>query len=433
MKMNQDLYSLDRISFLANNVFKRCYIPLIASLCVYAFNLSHHCSLRAAQCIDGYWLDHWLIGYDSGFNRRGLLGWMHKLLVGETLNIQALHIFAYFLIALIFFIVYVSLRAAVSTATSKKLIAVMFALPILSVFFETLGDPMHLCIGIYGASCIAISRIRIRWVNAFIAVLTVVLTSLIHEASLFLIAPAYVLIATSANHRGPQIRPAFVAIFMIYFASLLIYLLLMLKGSFGGGEELATGAVKAYNAITGATYTYSGSQSATFVDLLKGEYNLYYSSFQSIIKFVLKPLGSGLVPISFLLLVCSLYKAKESAMTLWKAWLFVSLSSLPLYVIAHDWGRFAIYNLIISFIATLLFSIPTGISFSGKEKKLRPRELKRVAVIAVFALAIAFAAYPIHGSYRIDGLPLRGTLAIVTGSIAFLAAKAGQKVLQLRA
>ena len=427
LKMNQDLALLSRMSILADNIFKRFYAPLIASLCVYTFNLSHHCSLRAAQCIGGYWLDHWLIGYDLGFSRRGLLGWAHKLLVGESLNIQALHLFSYFLIALVFFFVYKSLREMVGVTTSKKLIALMFALPILSVFFETLSDPIHLCIGVYGVSCIFIAKSRIKWINAIVAISTVILTSLVHEASLFLIAPSFVMLATSGRHGIPRVKLAFIATFVIYFASLVIYFLLMPKDSFEGGEALKSGAVRAYNIFTGNVYTYSGSQSATFMDLLRGEYNLYFGSLKSFVRFILKPIGTGLVPISFLLLVSCLTKARQTAAILWRIWIFIGLSSFPLYVIAHDWGRFAIYNLIVLFISTLSLNISSIFSTPGRDARSHPDgKSNDYLVVAILALVIAFAAYPIHRGYRIDGLPLPGTLAVVTASIAFLVVKVGQ-------
>jgi hypothetical protein len=399
----------------------RRYYPLLAALSIYSFCFSHHCSIAKASCIDRYWLDHWLITYGAGFTRRGLLGSIHYMLAGEKLNVIALNFLCFLLIALVFTLIYKCLVLLAGKYFGQRIMLLMVASPILSVFFETLGDPMHINLSIFGLSLLVCCKLDSKYLKSAVAIFAVIVTSLIHEASLFLLAPAYLLLVVLHFKKVPSIKHAFLLYACIISIALIAFASLLLSGALPPhGRSEVDGAIQSFNFINRSTYYYSGKQSIGFSELLRGEYQLYFGSVKSVVMFLIKPFRSGLVPLVFLWSAANLCSQRCHAALVIKSWFFISICSFPLYVIAHDWGRFAIYNLLVCLLIACAVSLE-GLAMSEPSFSLAcaSRIPSLIDFKIVLPLILVYASYPITTYYRVDGIPFSGFKSIVGGLLGF--------------
>jgi hypothetical protein len=110
-------------------------------------------------------------------------------------------------------------------------------------------------------------------------------------------------------------------------------------------------------------------------------------------------------PILFLSVAYIFLKDRKSL----KIFIILLLISLPLYVIAHDWGRFAIYSFFLSLICSFFYQEKV-INFGKLDQgmDLLQSKLKlQYPVVALFPLL-----YISYDSYRIHGLSMANTIYI---------------------
>lgn len=155
----------------------------------------------------------------------------------------------------------------------------------------------------------------------------------------------------------------------------------------------------------GSVFTLYQSSLPSFLTLLQQEILFYFGSVKGVVYFFLKIFRVTFWPILFLSVSFVFLKDRRSL----KIFIILLLISSPLYVIAHDWGRFAMYTFFLALICSF-FSQGEDINFGRLEQRidLLISKLKlQYSVVALFPLL-----YISYDSYRIHGLSMANTIYI---------------------
>jgi hypothetical protein len=230
---------------------------------------------------------------------------------------------------------------------------------------------------------------------------------MIHEAAIFLLLPSIYLICRLSVKR----RPGYLLLaFIMVLLTIGTVLFLNTQEPNSSGMALLT---------TNSTEYFPPSNAMPpFIDLLKYEFLYYFGSAEGPIRLILKVLGSFLWPVMILLAIGNILKTE----TVFRIFIYLLLPSLPLYVIAHDWGRFAIYTLCLSFV---LYGI-----IPDRRTPIFPYFVNRISEVSfrftrflfgsmtsmVFLLLVFYS----HPSYRIDGLTKQSVILVVISIMAFI-------------
>lgn len=419
--MDMNLLRGTRFS-LATFLGSRYFNCLLLGAAAYSFLLSNSCNLKEATCIDYYWLDHWLIGYSSGFARRGFLGWMHNSLFGNILNIPHLNIACGLAVVLLFYLLGRALLSVLDRTSQRVMMLFFVGSPVFSVFIETLGDPLHICILLYCAiGWIIISRSS-KTIVSLTVVSFVVVSSLIHEASLLLLAPGPLVILSDPRKDGFYKR--YSALLVVILTSVLMVfavLLLYYPEIFSSGKD--TGDVLGFNPLNSVPiYRYSGYQSVTFKELLVDTFNRYFGNPQKCVDFALKIVRTSIIPVGFFALIYYSLTEAIQRRILVRVYLSLATASLPLYVIAYDWGRFAVYTLIAAIITALIIIAMNKGCLQSPMTIGTPVYVVTPLTAAYLYLLFSALLYPINSQYRIDGIPKINALASLLSLFLFLVA-----------
>jgi hypothetical protein len=156
----------------------------------------------------------------------------------------------------------------------------------------------------------------------------------------------------------------------------------------------------------GSVFTLYQSSLPSFGALLREELLFYFGSVKGVIYFFLKIFRVTFWPILFLFVAFVFLKDRKSL----KIFIILLLISSPLYVIAHDWGRFAIYTLFLSLICSFFFK--------GKDINLGWLDQRIDLLVSKFKLQYSVVAlfpllYISYDSYRIHGLSMANTIYIL--------------------
>lgn len=381
----------------------------------YSFWLSNHCRFKNPTiCVDGYWLDHWLVNYSQGLTRRGLLGEIIKQLLGSELNIVVINLLCFVTILIIFLVIFSNLYQRINSNHGKVgiffVVAVLAATPLTSVFFETLGDPLHLILLSYLIIIPIIISMESRLWRIFLTFVTVFISALIHEASLFLFMPAY-LLAMQKDSSILRYKKSF-TIFLLFLIPVVV--ILLTSSSMSDTKfQLLRESIRAVNPITGKIYQPDIVLKQSFLELLKLEAELYFSSYKSTFFFVVKPITTLWVPLCSFFVISRATKDRIFNTYFLKTWLFLMLCSFPLYVIAHDWGRFAIYSFWIAFYFASILTytrINQKVGSFDMTKDYPAKSLYADSYIMALIILI-FTVQPVWIEYRIIGIPEQSFIA----------------------
>ncbi len=389
------------------------------SLMLSLFNIKKtiHCG-QDSGCVDLYWADFWLISYSDGYHRRALLGEIIQGFYQDSLSYIVLNGIVFSIVGLILIGLYAFfLKKTNQKERTRKSLIPLFLLVLMSgpsttLFFETLGDPLHaaLLIFIFGVYLLLKVKNNIHYRILFF-ILTVILL-LIHEASLFLIIPSlYVINGIKQN------QPINGFLLTAFITVALFIIVLMFDNQVPNKSSLGL-------QTTSQIYHLQQNALPSFWFLLKKEAMFYFGSKEGMIIFLFKLVSPFFWPI-FVLLAFSHYLKQPKLIFLF---LFLFLFSLPLYVIAHDWGRFSIYT----FWLTLF--VWSQFEWQQKSVHLFPKPIQRISLLVykktkpmfvsksvLFLPVISFYAYP---EYRIYGLSHHNAVLIFCGTVLFLVFKA---------
>jgi hypothetical protein len=335
----------------------------------------------------GHFLNHWLLSYDAGFIRRGLIGtltqwsgltshlvWIHALTIGLA----------------VWLIVLTQRRLAQLLPDGLPGFAVRVSVtlsPLTAVWIATFGDVLHVCL--------ILTLVALPWlvrlpplVSLSVAIPLVAVSMLIHEASASLIAPAVMLVFVTRQRWGSAL-----AVAAVTFAGVMLIstygqidqatrdvLLPTMTASWGPGG-------RTYSALPDAFVFWS------FRELLADE------DFRVSVR-----LGwlyrAGLVPLLLTVLWGMVDRRTALRVGLW--WLALLLCAAPLFVIGHDWGRFAAYLWLLAVACVALPRVRFPNETGGRSQNATPNGPDIPGLVLVTGVLLAIQ--PITPLYFISGL-----------------------------
>jgi hypothetical protein len=361
---------------------------LFFGLLLAAFNISQvlYCQQKLG-CINEYWAQFWLTSFDDGYSRRGLLG----QLIGIEIPYQYINILSFLSAALIlgflivwYFRQYLKERWVIPCA-------MLMSGPSATLLFEVLADPLQICFIVLLPFLLLQKYRLIALLYGFIASATMIA---IHEASIFIFIPAIFLIYQSSSDRQLKIK------YVIFYVSIIALLYAVALNI----QKVDTHSMSIL-AKDGSVFTLYQSSLPSFGALLREELLFYFGSVKGVIYFFLKIFRVTFWPILFLFVAFVFLNDRKSL----KIFIVLLLISSPLYVIAHDWGRFAIYTLFLSLICSFFLQ--------GKDINLGWLDQRIDLLVGKFQLQYSVVAlfpllYISYDSYRIHGLSMANTIYI---------------------
>lgn len=345
---------------------------------------------QLSGCMDTYWANFWLISFDDGYRRRALLGQIVGLVSNGELDYRLLNIAAFTIAVLVLAAIFTKYFFTRTQYHHWYLVLlVLLTGPTTTVLFEVMGDPLQIAFLVCCFYSFIARRVFVSLSLIMGGVLSL-LVILLHEAALFLFVPVIYLIHCASHQKDPK-------------------LVLMLAVLLGVGcfyiavlNNQPTVESKAVLILKDMSIYRAPSETLPpYISLLKGELNAYFGSIYDFLIMIRKTIGVLAFPILGLLLLSMFCKDVRTL----GYFLFLLLFSLPLFVIARDWGRFLVYI----FLAAMLVSSvnPKGMPiFSGRLHSLYAALLDRVLRLEVFpwALPVIAALYRPHANYRVFGL-----------------------------
>jgi len=311
-----------------------------------------------------YYVGFYLASYQDGFRRRALAGTIARLLSPHGLNVLWLNLFALVVLSAILTIgvsAFVKLGSK-STRLSRIFAFAFCAGPVIAVLVEIIGDTLQLAfLGLIAVVFLCARSIESRPLRLVLGLGSLVLGFFIHEASIFFIAPCVPFLM----YRWPRARhfvlPGLVALgcflLAMHWSNLTphrTYPVILFHFNGPLSEDVATPGFRA---------------------LLHLEHDLYFGNRRAEASFVMK--CAKLLAVVFVSLVAlanclSLQTLKRVLFTL----ACMAPFFLPLWCVAHDWGRFFAYSLYLAMVIT---------AFMRHEDESEP-EMKLARIIQRFCL-----------------------------------------------
>jgi hypothetical protein len=128
---------------------------------------------------------------------------------------------------------------------------------------------------------------------------------------------------------------------------------------------------------------------------------VYFTSFGGVLFFFRSILGSFVWPILFAIVISSVIKKSNLVIV----YLLLLIASSPLYIVAHDWGRFAIYSLLLSILIASLDCSVNKFSrlyfFNKLAYKLEAFSYTYSGIKILYIFPLLYHASP---NYRVGGL-----------------------------
>ena len=361
----------------------------------------------------GYWAFQWPRDYSHGFIRRGLLGEVVRRVGLDNTNYLTVTVLSWTVSLLLYVFFARSVRQLLremAAVESLLLAAVLLLSPITTgMFLEITGDPLMVVLLGYVLLHLFLTRGRFPAAAEF-AVCAVfgAVSIFIHEASLFFFAPAIGVVCLVLGERR---RVAPLAGYLL--AALPAVLIVVFATQHGSSQEavpmLHWRGVVAYAAPD--QYPSFSSLAATdnAANFGRGVYGLA--------KMVYRFVSCLIVP-AFLALVVVKSSFGVSATVSKKATLAILIPAvccLPLFAIAHDWGRFFAFQFILAI--THLGTWKSGLP--GKATRMEFGSVGAALVIA------GITTTPVALTYRVLGLSdsrpiFLATVLIVLGSMLWM-------------
>jgi len=142
-----------------------------------------------------------------------------------------------------------------------------------------------------------------------------------------------------------------------------------------------------------------------------------------LVQFVIKFPRVWCISLLGLVLVSSLIRG-GSARMLWGHWAYLSFCSAPLYVIAHDWGRFSIITFWLALLTMWLREkdppAPANATFGKALYRVIPERTPEDAVVFGVAAALILGMNALYPDFGINGMPAASMPIVVPMFIAWL-------------
>jgi hypothetical protein len=377
---------------------------------------------------DPYWVGFYLSSYQDGFRRRALVGTLCRHLFPAGVPILAINASAFLILGAVFFLLLRSLcRLATQTETqppthpSEPRSALwLFALSasiLTAVFYETLGDLLQVTLVLFSAAMLLAQRCGLRHrLRLLIGMAAIAVCFFIHEASIFLLAPALPFFLK----RRPRWRD-----FLLPASALAALLALSVYWSATNPHPTNYALLLHHRVLAATIYT-----TPSLRDELRTEYRIYFSSSSAIVYFLWRlPRILAIVFATLLGLVLCL-PSRAVQRTLYPL-ACILLASIPLWVIATDWGRFFTCALVLAVVATARWQTqPSAALATQDDPSAVPspvlrlaawlHSLARIELLQFGALFLLFTA-PDGLDAHIEGAGLPATQAFcLVAAIAWL-------------
>ena len=287
-----------------------------------------------------YYVGFYLASYQDGFRRRALVGTIARLLSPHGLNVLWLNLFA---LAILGAILTLGVSAFVKLGSKSTRMSRLFAFafcagPMIAVLVEIIGDTLQIAfLGLIAVVFFCARYVESRPVRLLLGLGSLVLGFFIHEASIFFIAPCVPFLM----YRWPRARhfvlPGLVAVGCFLLA-------------------MHWSNVTPHRTYPVILFHFNGPLSEDVVTpgfraLLHLEHDLYFGSRRAEASFGMKCVK--LLAVIFVSLVAlanclSVEKLKRVLFTV----ACMTPFFLPLWCVAHDWGRFFAYSLYLAILLT---------------------------------------------------------------------------------
>lgn len=381
---------------------QNAYLIAAAGTICAAVNSLHN-NLRAGSLfVDSYWVGFYITNYKDGFRRRALVGTIFRAIAPHGISVVAINVVALLAAAALLALLirsFVRLSTVPSYRTSLFTFA-FFVSTFAAMFIDTLGDTLQLTFGIFLAVCFLVNRVNTgSTLRLLLGLLVVVLGFFIHEASLFFLVPALPFFARARPRLPDFILP-----------SLLLLGLMYLSVHWSLLQPRLT-----YTAVLFPQKVPFTGLAATpdFKSLLRTEAAFDFGSLHNILRFCSKCLRLLVLLFAGIIAVAACFPRQ-----LFNRFLVllatVLLYNVPLWFIAHDWGRFLAYSFFFAIVGTSFWqSTPTEVAKSEHRLLAKTSDAIRIAgspvLISLAVLYILLTSQTLFS--RITGISVRTLVA----------------------
>jgi hypothetical protein len=362
--------------------------------------------------MDVYWVEAWLVDNSHGLHARGLLGAIAHLLAPHGPDVVILNAIVVAvsvgIVATLAFLLYVHARSV----WSRLAIGVLLASPLCALFFEELGDPLMVAFALFLITAGCLNWIRNRTAKVLLVILCSLTVIAVHEAALFLFVPALALIGFGSG------RPGYPALFgYVALAVPLLIAIVVTKA-----PQLPESDYRSYNSMTHEVIPRDKEPFPVYSQLLREEADNYFGSPVKIVQFVLKFPRVWCISLIALVLVSALLSG-SATQTLWAHFLYLTFCSAPLYVIAHDWGRFSIITFWLALVTVWMRArdtTPPAPVFSHWLRRLIPERVPPEPLLFGVASALMLGASALYPDFGINGMPALSLPIVIPTLIALV-------------
>lgn len=312
-----------------------CFAGL-ASAGVRGLHINHR---LGSLLLDPYWVGFYVTNFQDGFRRRALLGTIFRLISPGGLSVVWINLLAMLALAglLILFLRSILRLASFANRPAGLLLFAFFASALCSIFFEVMGDTLQLAL--LASTTLALLSARWcerNWLRLALAVAGLVLAFFIHEASAFLLVPCLPFLVSRKLVRRDFLLPVFLlgvlSALSLHWSSLdthLTYHVLSVPRGLPL-EGLAT--------------------TPKVMDLLRHEDEVDFGSPVRIGFFLIRCCSIAALALAGLVALAGYFTAGMLRRFL-AALITILVFSVPLWIIAHDWGRFLAYSFLLAAVA----------------------------------------------------------------------------------
>ncbi len=367
---------------------------------------------------DKYWAVYWVSNYSNAFCRRSFLGTLLSPLGTISHNYWFIALLCWSAMLILWCLLLYAVWRLVNNLPFLSqcifLTAIIFSPAWTGLLFEVIGDPMQVSFIIFLILFIGLSNDLVFKMQHWIIWLFFGAVSvLISEGSIFFILPSLLVSSFDRSRDSSKKRKACVAFFL---GAALAFLA---EGFFGRNicfehQFIYTHCLPPFRSTCTSETLISANSDATksFFELLSGEMRSNWS--RGLFFNFKRLLAAFLLPVIQSAIICRLFQfvsqqhgnhKKCRLLWFWSRWYGLPLLCLaPLGVMAHDWGRFGGYVLMLQ-TAILVFH-HSDLIFKTVETKnsgvLLPTFLNAQGFLMCLILAICTS--PFLGAYRINGI-----------------------------
>jgi hypothetical protein len=368
--------------------------------------------------MDVYWLEAWLVESSHGLHARGLLGAVTHLLSKGGPDVIVLNVITMGISAAITATLIALLYLKSTTVWSRLAIAVLAASPLCALFFEEVGDPLMVVFAVFLITVAGIRLTTSKPLRILLSVLFCLVAVAVHEASLFLYVPAIVLISFTPQRLD---RAAFVRYALVAIPLLLLIVL-------DNAPRVSNPDYRAVNSITGSVIPRIEVPFPSYMQLAREEAAIYFATPVKALQFVLKFPRVWCIELLCMVLVTGLILRGDSARAFWRNWLYLSICSAPLYVIAVDWGRFSTITFWLSLIALWVrqekATTPAAEPRPLLIRLIVPERMPAEGIVFGVVAGLILAANALYPDYGINGMPAISLPIVIPTLIAWAAWRA---------